>query len=169
MRQIILDLLEFSRVGKVEEKVENIDLNDIVRGVIVLCQKQITEAKAIIKFENLPLLVASKTALRQVIQNLISNALKYHKKDQPPAINITAEETETHWQFAIIDNGIGIEEEYFNKIFIIFQRLHNKDEYTGTGIGLAVCKKTIENLGGKIWLESEENKGSTFYFTIPKK
>ena len=169
MRQIILDLLEFSRVGKVEEKEENIDLNDTVREIIVLCQKQIKEVKAIIKFENLPLLRSSKTALRQVFQNLVSNALKYHKKDQPPVIDITAEETETHWQFAIIDNGIGIEEEYFNKIFIIFQRLHNKDEYTGTGIGLAVCKKIIENLGGKIWLESEENKGSRFYFTIPKK
>ncbi len=168
MRQIILDLLEFSRVGKVEEKEENIDLNKVVREVIILSQKRIKETKAIIKFENLPLLLASKSALRQVFQNLISNALKYHKKDQPPVINISAEEFLTHWQLAISDNGIGIEEEYFNKIFIIFQRLHNTDEYTGTGIGLAVCKKIIENFGGKIWLASEENKGSTFYFTIPK-
>jgi len=169
MRQIILDLLEFSRVGRIEDTENFIDLNDIVREVILLCQKQIKETKAIVRFEKLPSLVTYKTPLRQVFQNLISNSLKYHIKGIAPLINISAEENETHWQFAISDNGIGVEEEYFNKIFVIFQRLHNKDEYSGTGIGLAVCKKIIENLGGKIWLESEENKGSTFYFTIPKK
>ncbi len=169
MRQIILDLLEFSRVGKVEEKEENIDLNKVVNEVILLSKKKVKETNAIINIEDLPSLLICKTPLRQVFQNLISNALKYHKKNQPPVITISAEEASTYWQFAIKDNGIGIEEEYFNKIFIIFQRLHNKDEYTGTGIGLAVCKKIIENFGGKIWLASEENKGSTFYFTIPKK
>lgn len=169
MRQIILDLLEFSRIGRIEDSENFIDLNDIVREVILLCQKQIKETKAIVRFENLPSLVTHKTPLRQVFQNLLSNSLKYHIKGIAPLINISAEENETHWQFAISDNGIGIEEEYFNKIFVIFQRLHNKDEYSGTGIGLAVCKKIIENLGGKIWVESEENKGSTFYFTIPKK
>ncbi len=169
MRQIILDLLEFSRIGRIEDTENLIDLNDIVREVIVLCQKQVTETKAIIRFENLPSLVTHQTSLRQVFQNLISNSLKYHTKGIAPLIIISAEETETHWQFAISDNGIGIEEEYFNKIFVIFQRLHNKDEYSGTGIGLAVCKKIIENLGGKVWLTSVPEKGTTFYFTIPKK
>ncbi|MEJ7692643.1 PAS domain S-box protein [Daejeonella sp.] len=169
MRQIILDLLEFSRVGKVEDEESDIDLNEIVREIILLCQSQIDETNAIIKFEKLPTLITYKTPLRQVFQNLISNALKYHKKDRTPAITISAEESEAFWQFAVSDNGIGIEEEYFNNIFVIFQRLHNKDEYSGTGIGLAVCKKIILNLGGKIWVESEEDKGSTFYFTIPKK
>jgi PAS domain S-box-containing protein len=169
MRQIILDLLEFSRVGRTEDVENYIDLIDTVREVILLCQKQIKETKAIVRFENLPSLVTHKTPLRQVFQNLISNSLKYHIKGITPLINISAEENETHWQFAISDNGIGIEEEYFNKIFVIFQRLHNKDEYSGTGIGLAVCKKIIENLGGKIWLASVPGKGTTFYFTLPKK
>ncbi len=169
MRQIILDLLEFSRIGRIEGTENNIDLNEIVQEVMVLCQKQIKETSAIVRFENLPSLVTHQTYLRQVFQNLVSNALKYHVKGRSPVINISAEERETHWQFAISDNGIGIEAEYFNKIFVIFQRLHNKDEYSGTGIGLAVCKKIIENLGGKIWLASEEDKGTTFYFTIPKK
>jgi len=169
MRQIILDLLEFSRVGKLEEKEEHIDLNSVVKEVILLCQKQVKDTNATINYSNLPSLRLYKTPVRQVFQNLISNALKYHKQDQPLVINISAEETSMHWQFAISDNGIGIEEEYFNKIFVLFQRLHNKDEYSGTGIGLAVCKKIIENLGGKIWVESEEGQGSTFYFTIPKK
>jgi len=168
MRQIILDLLEFSKVGRIEDTEDFIDLNDIVREVILLCQNQIKETKAIVRFENMPSLVTYKTPLRQVFQNLLSNALKYHIKGETPAVNISAEETETHWQFAVSDNGIGIEEEYFDNIFVIFKRLHNKDEYSGTGIGLAVCKRIIENLGGKIWVESKEGKGSTFYFTMPK-
>jgi light-regulated signal transduction histidine kinase (bacteriophytochrome) len=168
MRQIILDLLEISRLGRIEEDKNLIDLNDIAREVFSLCRKQIKETKAIVSFENLPSLVIYKTPLRQVFQNLVSNALKYHKKGEPPVISIAALETETDWQFRVKDNGIGIAEEYFDKIFILFQRLHNRDEYTGTGIGLAICKKTIENFGGKIWLESEENRGSTFYFTVPK-
>ena len=168
MRQIILDLLEFSRLGRIEDTESFIDLNDVVREVILLCQKQIKETKAIVRFKNLPSLVSFRTPLRQVFQNLLSNSVKYHIKGKPPEVNISAEETETHWQFAISDNGIGIEAEYFKTIFVIFQRLHNKDEYSGTGIGLAVCKKIIETLGGKIWIESEEGKGSTFYFTIKK-
>ncbi len=169
MRQIILDLLEFSRTGRIEDAANNIDLNDIVREVILLCQTQVKETKATVRFENLPSLVTHHTSLRQVFQNLVSNALKYHVKGRLPVITISAEEHETHWQFAIGDNGIGIEADYFDKIFVIFQRLHNKDEYSGTGIGLAVCKKIIENLGGKIWLTSVPEKGTTFYFTIPKK
>ncbi|MEO7265311.1 MAG: PAS domain S-box protein [Ferruginibacter sp.] len=168
MRQIILDLLEFSRVGRIEDMEDFIDLNDIAGEVILLCQKQIKETKAIVKFENLPSIVTYKTPLRLVFQNLLSNALKYHIKGETPVVNISAEERETHWQFAVSDNGIGIEEEFYDNIFVIFKRLHNKDEYSGTGIGLAVCKRIIENHGGKIWVESEEGKGSTFYFTIKK-
>lgn len=168
MRQIILDLLEFSKVGKTAAAEDYIDLNELMQEVILLSKKQLGLTKATIEFENLPSLVTYKTPVRQVFQNLIGNALKYYKKGVPPLIHIAALETETSWQFSIKDNGIGIAEEHFDKIFMIFQRLHNKDEYSGTGIGLAVCKKTIENLGGKIWLESEKHKGSTFYFTLPK-
>lgn len=105
----------------------------------------------------------------QFIQNIISNAIKYRRKGVDPIIKLDVNETDTHWKFVISDNGIGIADEYFERIFVIFQRLHNKEEYSGTGIGLAICKKIIENLGGKIWVESEENKGSRFLFILPKK
>ena len=169
MRQIILDLIEFSRIGRIADTGSFIDSADIVRDVISLCKKQIQETKAVVNFENLPSLVTYPTSLRQVFQNLVSNALKYHVKGRRPLIEISATSMETHWQFAIADNGIGIEEEYFNKIFVIFQRLHNKNAYSGTGIGLAVCKKIIEHLGGTIWLTSRPGEGTTFYFTILKR
>jgi light-regulated signal transduction histidine kinase (bacteriophytochrome) len=105
----------------------------------------------------------------QFIQNIISNAIKYRRKGVDPIIKLDVNETDTHWKFVISDNGIGIADEYFERIFVIFQRLHNKEEYSGTRIGLAICKKIIENLGGKIWVESEENKGSRFLFMLPKK
>jgi signal transduction histidine kinase len=119
-------------------------------------------------FNQLPVLIGYSAPLRQVFQNLIGNALKYCREDIPVNITITADELTDNWQFSVTDNGIGIDKEYFDKIFIIFQRLHNKDEYSGTGLGLAITKKIIENMGGKIWLSSEEGKGSTFYFTILK-
>jgi signal transduction histidine kinase len=106
--------------------------------------------------------------MRQVFQNLISNALKYSRQNTHSQIHITVKDLQTHWQFGVSDNGIGIAAEYFDKIFIIFQRLHNKDEFSGTGMGLAVTKKIVENLGGKIWVASEEGRGSTFYFTLLK-
>jgi PAS domain S-box-containing protein len=166
MRRIILDLLEFSRIGRMKEKEERIDLNELVAEIIVLSQTQIRDADAIIIPGKLPSLISYKAPVRQVFQNLISNALKYHNEHVQPVINISAEETEEGWQFSIADNGIGIEEEYYNRIFLIFQRLHNKDEYSGTGIGLAICKKIIENFGGKIWVQSEYGVGTTFYFTL---
>jgi len=168
MRQIILDLLEFSRVGKSEDKLETVDVEELVKEIIALYYKQIEEQKAKISFTGLPVMTANRVQIRQVLQNLISNGLKYQKATAHPQINISCTETKNHWQFAVKDNGIGINPEYFDKIFIIFQRLHNKDEYSGTGMGLAVTKKIIENMGGKIWVESEEGKGSTFYFTILK-
>jgi len=168
MRQIILDLLEYSRAGRTMDSMENIDLNELIQEIQTLNMKKIEERKAVIIFDELPQIYGHSSPLRQVFQNLISNALKYSKDDIPAKINIIAEELKQHWQFAVTDNGIGIEQEYFDKIFIIFQRLHNKDEYSGTGMGLAITKKIIENLGGKIWLSSEEGKGSTFYFTIMK-
>ena len=100
-------------------------------------------------------------------QNLIENSLKYHG-DKTPVININATEKENHWCFKIKDNGIGIENKYYNKIFKIFQRLHNKDEYPGTGVGLAICKKIVNFHGGEIWVESEYGKSTTFYCTLPK-
>jgi PAS domain S-box-containing protein len=168
MRQIILDLLEFSRVGKPEDNKEQIDVDEIIKDVLILYRKQIEEQNAIISYTNMPSLFAYKAPIGQIFQNLISNGLKYQTLGNHVQIEISCKDEGDFWKFAVSDNGIGIKREYFEKIFIIFQRLHNKDEYAGTGMGLAITKKIIENMGGLIWLESEERKGSTFYFTIIK-
>ena len=168
MRQIILDLLDFSRVGRTEDDREDVDFNKLLNEVLALYRKQIEELDAKISFANLPVVHTYKTPIRQMLQNLVSNSLKYHRKGVAPVIDVSCTETKTHYQFSVKDNGIGIAPAYFDKIFIIFQRLHNKDEYSGTGMGLAITKKIVESLGGKIWLESEEGKGSTFYFTLKK-
>jgi len=169
MRQIILDLLDFSRVGRTEDDLEDVDFNKLLNEILALYRRQIEELDAKISFENLPVVQTYKTPIRQVLQNLVSNGLKYQKAGVSAVITISCKETKTHYQFSVKDNGIGIAPEYFEKIFIIFQRLHNKDEYSGTGMGLAIAKKIIENLGGKIWVESKEGKGSVFYFTLLKK
>ena len=168
MRQIILDLLEFSKVGKMEDKQEAVDLNELVKEIEILFRKEIKDKNASLKIDSLSTIQTYKSPVRQIFQNLISNALKYTLPNIAPQIEIKETQSTTHWQYTVADNGIGINQEYFQKIFIIFQRLHNKDEYSGTGMGLAVTKKIIENLGGSIWLESEEGKGSTFYFTLLK-
>ncbi|WP_143960960.1 PAS domain S-box protein [Litoribacter populi] len=168
MRQIILDLLEYSRVGRMEDKVEDVNLNVIIDEIQTLHRQQIAETHAEIQTQSLPTIIAPKAPIRQVFHNLINNGLKYHSPKNKPLIQIRVSEDEDSYEFAIQDNGIGFNSEYRDKIFIIFQRLHQREEYSGTGMGLAVTKKIIENLNGKIWVESEEGKGSTFYFTIPK-
>jgi PAS domain S-box-containing protein len=168
MRRILLDLLEYSRVGRTEDKMEEINLKEVVEEVQVLFRRRIEEKNAELNIGDLPVLLLPKSPAYQIFQNLISNALKYHQKDASPVIHVTHVETESHWQFMVTDNGIGIDPEYFDRIFIIFQRLHTNEEFSGTGMGLAITKKIVENLGGKIWVESMEGKGSTFYFTLPK-
>jgi signal transduction histidine kinase len=168
MRQIISDLLDFSRVGRTEDKLEKVSLQSIVTDIIRLYRNQIEEQQADITFNNLPTLQTFKAPIRQVFQNLIANGLKYQTPYNIPVISIFCKEFDNQWLFSVQDNGIGINPEHFNKIFIIFQRLHNREKYAGTGMGLAVTRKIIENLGGKIWVESEEGKGSIFHFTLPK-
>ena len=168
MRQIIYDLLDFSRVGRTEDKLEKVNLQSIVTDIIKLYRNQIEEQHAGITFNNLPTLQTLKAPIRQVFQNLIANGLKYQASDNKPVMSIYCKEFDNQWLFSVQDNGIGINPEHFDKIFIIFQRLHNREKYEGTGLGLAVTKKIIENLGGKIWVESEEGKGSIFNFTLPK-
>ena len=169
MRQIILDLLEFSRVGRTGEyQMELMDLNRVMHDVIQLHMQQVNDCAAKINFNNLPIIKNYRIPLTQVIQNLLSNGLKYRKEDVAPELEISVTEKGNDWEFSFKDNGIGINPKYYDKIFVIFQRLHNKNNYSGTGIGLSVVKKTIESLGGKIWVESEEGLGSTFYFTLPK-
>lgn len=167
MRQIILDLLEFSRVGRQEFKIEEINLRSILDEILDLFKKQIEEKNAKILIGPMPNILSYKATIRQVFQNILSNALKYHHEDKAPLIKINCEKVNEFWKFSIEDKGIGIEQEYHDKIFEIFQRLHNKEDYSGTGIGLAIVKKIIESQGGNIHLDSTKGKGSTFYFTIP--
>ncbi|OEY73924.1 PAS domain-containing sensor histidine kinase [Salegentibacter salarius] len=168
MRQIILDLLEYSRVGRVAHKVTAVNLEHLVSEVLSLQKKSIEEKNAKIEIGVLPELEVEEPVLRQLFSNLIGNALKYYSKERQPEIKISSLEKEKHWEFKISDNGIGIEEEFKEQIFIIFQRLHQRDEYEGTGIGLAICKKIVDNFGGEIWVDSRLGEGSSFYFTIPK-
>ncbi|WP_264520562.1 PAS domain S-box protein [Flavobacterium sp. N1994] len=168
MRQIILDLLDFSRIGKHEDKLEEVNLNSVLDEIRLLYRSQIEEKNATMEYGKLPKIQTFASPIKQVFQNLIGNALKYSKPNEKPIITISSDEHTNYWQFKITDNGIGINEEYFDKIFVIFQRLHTTDQYAGTGIGLAISKKIIDNLKGQIWLESKEGQGSTFYFTIPK-
>jgi PAS domain S-box-containing protein len=168
MRQIILDLLEYSKVGRTEYDKEELDLNNLIDEIKILFRKTIEEKNAILIMDELPKIHAYLAPMRQVFQNLINNALKYSNKEIPVQIHIAVKELKGYWQFAIIDNGIGIKKEYHEKIFAIFQKLHTKEEYPGTGLGLAIVKKIIEANDGKIWVESEEGKGSSFYFTIKK-
>lgn len=168
MRQIILDLLEYSRVAIPGDNREQVDPNELMNEIQLLFTKKIADMKAVIIVDELPRLNAYRAPLRQIFQNLVGNALKYCRNDVPCEIQIKAISFQDHWQFSVADNGIGIAKEYFDKIFIIFQRLHTKEAFSGTGLGLAVTKKIVEHMGGKIWVESVEGKGSTFYFTLPR-
>lgn len=166
MRQIILDLLDFSRVGKFNGKPQEVDTHKVAEEIITLYNNEIKQSGAEIQLEGLPVITTLKSPFTQVLQNLVSNALKYQKPGEKPVIKIAAEEMAAYWKFSVQDNGIGIDPDSTEKIFIIFQRLHHKDEYSGTGIGLAIVKKIVEAMGGGIWVEPNESGGSTFYFTI---
>ncbi len=168
MREIILDLLEFSRVGNITESKKPTDLNVLLQEVIQLNNKAIQDKNAIIHLDDLPTVTCHSNSIIQLFQNLISNALKYQPEGQKPEIWIEATEFPTEWRFEVRDNGIGIEPEFKEKIFIIFQRLHQKDQFSGSGIGLAICKKIVEFHGGKIWVESDIGEGSKFFFTLKK-
>jgi len=168
MKQIIRDLLEYSRAGKPESDREQINLKEMIENYLSLRKRLLADNGGSIKFDSLPTVVAFKAPLEQTIYNLLDNALKYSKPFVPPVVSFTVEEKDDYWLFSIKDNGLGIEKESFDKIFIIFQRLHNKDAYTGTGMGLAIVKKNIESWNGKIWLDSKKGTGTTFHFTLPK-
>jgi PAS domain S-box-containing protein len=168
LKKLINDLLAFSRVGTRGEPFEKNDLNSIVQTALINLKETIEETEAIIKCDSLPALPVDKAQMTTVFQNLIANAIKF-KSDKPPEIYITCEEKEDEWLISIKDNGIGFSSEYYEKVFVIFQRLHTIKDYPGTGIGLAICKKIIERHGGKVWVESIPEKGSTFFFNLPKR
>ncbi|TND10212.1 MAG: sensor histidine kinase and response regulator of a two component complex [Bacteroidetes bacterium] len=168
MRTLITGLLEYSRIGK-EKHREMTDCNQLVADLLVDLDTVIKENKARITVRPLPAFSVYPTELKQLFQNLITNALKFRKKETAPEIEIAATEENRHWKFSVKDNGIGIEPEFYEKIFIIFQRLHTRKEFEGNGIGLAHCKKIAELHEGHLWVESNPGAGSTFYITIRKK
>lgn len=165
MKQLITDLLAYSRIGTHGKPFGYIDCQAILKQAIANLKVAIEEAQAVVTYDSLPQLQADATQLTQLFQNLISNAIKF-RGDRPPSVHISAEPQEEGWLFSVRDNGIGIEAEYAEKIFVIFQRLHHRTEYPGTGLGLAICKKIVERHGGSIWIESEPKRGSTFWFTL---
>ncbi|MBU2995273.1 PAS domain-containing protein [Cellulophaga baltica] len=169
MRQIILDLLDFSRVGRSDDELETLDLNILVDNIKLIFQQEIEAKHAKISIEKLPIIKSYKVLIEQLFQNLMGNALKYQKEENSPVVSVSYEDIGTHHKFVISDNGIGIDTEYYDKIFVIFQRLHGRNTYNGTGIGLALAKKIIDTLEGEIWVESELGVGSNFFFTIKKK
>jgi len=168
MNTLINDLLEYSTINKAEFKVNKISLENLVNAVKADLQISIIENKASVNLieTDVKSFDGDFVLLKQAFNNLISNAIKYKKPDVNPIINISCKKLNNQIQFAIADNGIGIEEEYFDKIFLILKRLHSSETHDGTGIGLAICKQIAEKHNGKIWVESELNVGSTFYFTI---
>lgn len=165
MKTLIMDLLDYSRLGREKELVK-VDCNVMISEVMADLQKVIRESHAAIEVGPLPVVNAYPTELKLLFQNLISNSIKFKKAGVSPVINISAAQYHGSWQFTVNDNGIGIEKQYQEKIFIIFQRLHNRSEYDGSGIGLAHCKKIVEMHRGHIWVDSEPGLGSTFHFTI---
>ncbi len=167
MQALILDLLQISRLETQARPPQPTDAGQIVASVLSSLETAICEAGATIAVGPMPTVMADRTQLEQVFSNLVGNALKYRRQEVPLEIRISADRTNGSWQFAVADNGIGIEAQYFERIFVIFQRLHTKERYEGTGIGLAVVKKIVERHGGRCWVASEPGEGSTFLFTLP--
>lgn len=167
MHNLIGDLLVISRVNSKEKSFEELDLNKILSAVKVDLKLLIDETEAQIEYDELPTVHGDAVQLRQIFQNLISNSIKF-RSESTPHIKITFNEKDNQYVFAVKDNGIGINPKYFQQIFVIFQRLHTRDKYPGSGIGLSLCKKIIERHGGELWIESDEGAGSTFYFNLMK-
>jgi signal transduction histidine kinase len=168
MQTMINDLLTFSRVGTRGKPFEPTDCEVILDQTLANLQMAIEESQAIITHDPLPTVMSDDTQMVLLFQNLIGNAIKFRTQEQM-RVHISAEAKGREWVFSVRDNGIGIDPQYFERLFVIFQRLHSKEEYPGTGIGLAVCKRVVERHGGRIWVESQPGQGSTFYFTIPIK
>jgi len=166
MQGLIRDLLTYSRVGTRGKEFALTDCEAVVAGTLRVLQPAIEESAATVTYDPLPTVMGDETQLLQLFQNLIGNAVKY-RDSKPPVVQVSCKQEGGNWLFSVRDNGIGIDPQYANRIFVIFQRLHGRDQYAGTGIGLAVCKKIVERHDGKIWVESELGKGATFHFTIP--
>ncbi|MGZ5051614.1 MAG: protoglobin domain-containing protein [Methylobacter sp.] len=168
MQTLINDLLAYSRIGSRIRPFEPVDLSNVLKRALANLHIAIEESGAQISYDELPTVRGDITQLTQLFQNLIGNAVKF-RREQAPEIRISVlEDDDDYWRIAVRDNGIGIAPEFFERIFVIFQRLHNKEEYPGTGIGLSICKKIVERHGGQIRVDSERGQGATFTFTLPK-
>ena len=168
MKQLIEDLLTYSRVGTRSREFHPIAIESALRRALMNLKSSIDESSASVSYDALPTLEADELQLTQLFQNLIGNALKF-RSASVPRIHVEVTQLENAFQFAVRDNGIGIDAQYFERIFMVFQRLHNKGECPGTGIGLAICKKVVERHGGRIWVESRPDEGASFFFTLPRK
>lgn len=168
MQRLINDLLSYSRIQTKERAFNETDCEEILGQVRANLHESIEKNGAMITNDPLPAVFVDQTQMLQLFQNLIDNAIKFSGKG-PPRVHLSAENKGGEWLFTVRDNGIGIDPQFNKRIFMIFQRLHSREEYPGTGIGLAICKRIVERHGGEIWVESEHEKGSTFYFTIPVK
>ncbi len=166
MQALIDGLLAFSRVGTRGKSLEATDFNLLFKAALANLAPAIAESNATVTQDRLPVVRADGAQVIQVFQNLISNAIKFRSQGKPQ-IHVGVQRGEGEWVFRVRDNGIGIEPQYFDRIFVIFQRLHTRDEYPGTGIGLAICKKIVERHGGRMWVDSKPGSGSCFYFSIP--
>jgi len=167
MYSLINDLLSYARIGATPETMEPQDFNSLMQEVLANLESSIDESKAVVSVPSMPIVVSDRGLMLQLFQNLVSNALKYRAPDRNPKIDILAERENDMWVFTVRDNGIGIRSDYFEKIFVLFQRLHTRDHYSGTGIGLAVCKRIVERHQGRIWVDSTPDVGSAFSFAIP--
>ncbi|MFO7604789.1 MAG: ATP-binding protein [Desulfurivibrionaceae bacterium] len=166
MQELILDLLRYSRVESQGKPLTAVDSGKTLAQVVVNLQSAIEEAGAKVEAGTLPVIAGDDSQLVQLFQNLVGNAVKF-RRDEPPLVRVSAERQEGGWRFAVADNGIGIKPEFRERILQVFQRLHTQQEYPGTGIGLAICKKIVERHGGRIWVESQPGQGTTVYFTLP--
>jgi chemotaxis family two-component system sensor kinase Cph1 len=168
MKEMLEGLLDYSRIGRKIKNYTIVDLNNVLENVILRLNRQIIENNAQINFGPLPEIEADEKYIFELFKQLIDNAIKF-RASANPVIDIDYEIKDGYYIFSVKDNGLGIEQKFFNKIFIIFQYLNPKNIYPGLGLGLSYCKRIIEHHGGKMWLESEEGKGSTFFFSLPVK
>jgi chemotaxis family two-component system sensor kinase Cph1 len=168
MHLMINDLLDYSRVMRHTLEFQPVDSSQALQTALSNLEVAIQESGTVVTYESLPVIMGDNTQLMRLFQNLIANAIKF-RSDKAPEINVQSKLKNQEWIFSVRDNGIGFEPQYAERIFAIFQRLHTRAHYPGSGIGLAVCKKIVERHGGRIWAESAAGKGSVFYFTVPKK
>ena len=169
MNELIQDLLQYARAGAENDSFTEVNTENVVLEILAQLDVVLEGKKAQINFTQLPVVWAQKTALEMLLRNLLTNAVKYQPKGNIPIVQISCVDTGSHWQFVVEDNGIGIAKEYWSSVFDLFKRLHGREEFSGTGMGLATCKKIVTVHNGAIWVESEEGKGSRFYFTIEKR